>query len=60
MPENESIKEAIEASEAQAIHAVNQSHILSLASSLHAPRIPIWEEQDWLNADTGLQANGSR
>lgn len=46
MPENESIKEAIGASEAEAIRAVNQSHIPSLVSSLSARRIPIWEEQN--------------
>lgn len=51
MPENESIKEAKEASEVEAIRAVNQSHILFLACYLHALHISIWEEQDSVRAE---------
>lgn len=58
MPENESIKEAIGASEAEAIHAVNQSHIPSLVSSLSALRIPIWEEQNSMRAEWRCRITG--
>lgn len=58
MPENESIKEAIGASEAEAICAVNQSHVPCLVSSLSALRIPIWEEQNSVRAERWCRITG--
>lgn len=59
MPENESIKEAIGASEAEAIRAVNQSripcHCLLHSHSTHSHLGTLWG----LNADAVFQPNGS-